>query len=198
MFNFLPIYIFLLNFCISVSLSEHANVRFNVIPSRFVLNVPFNARCTVGNFNPTGQNFEITFWMLSDSVEGVSHPVKLPIGTYLITNTGKNICFVCILTFDLTIIISVAPHYRVRIKQEGLMTVTPGFQQTFPHYELMVVPRSNRTRTVYGCYFKNGISLNSQEIYSNVWDANGGNGIFPKATFVLVLTLISVLKFYTF
>lgn len=94
MFNFLPIFIFIFNFFITFSLSEHATVRFNVIPSQFVLNVPFNARCTVGNFNPTGQNFEVTFWMLSDSVEGISHPVKLPIGTYLVTNTGKSGCSV--------------------------------------------------------------------------------------------------------
>ena len=78
------------------------------------------------------------------------------------------------------------------------MTVTPGFQQTFPHYEVMVVPRSNRSRTVYGCYFKNGISLNSQEIYSNIWDANGANPIASKFTFVTALALISLLKFFAF
>lgn len=102
MHNFLSVYFVLFYFHTSFVVSDHAFVQFNVIPSRFVLNVPFNARCTVGNFNPTGQNFEVTFWVLS-AIDSISHPVKLPIGTYLITNTGKKVAFFKFAIFNINI-----------------------------------------------------------------------------------------------
>lgn len=75
------------------------------------------------------------------------------------------------------------------------MTVTPGFHQKYPHFEILIIPRANKTKTTYGCYFKNGISFNSEEINSNVFNFNGNKGVAPVSTLIISLTIFVLFKY---
>lgn len=75
------------------------------------------------------------------------------------------------------------------------MTVTPGFHQKYPHFEISIIFRANKTKTTYGCYFKNGISFNSEEIDSNFWNFNGNSGLAPVSAFIMTLTIFAVFKY---
>ena len=73
------------------------------------------------------------------------------------------------------------------------MTITPGYHNVYPIYEIMIIPRAPESKTIYGCYMKNGISLNNaQEHHSNIWNGNGTNQQLPSI--VLIAFLLIVLK----
>ncbi len=78
--------------------TEQPQVTFSVTPKRFVFDVPFNAHCKINNFNTTGKNYEVSFWMLTN-VSNIKNPVKTKIGTYLVINSG-NIKFNLIAIFN--------------------------------------------------------------------------------------------------
>lgn len=87
--DFLLFFLFSFTFVSLISGSpEQPQVTFSVTPERFVFDVPFNAHCKLSNFNATGKNFEVSFWMLSN-VTNIKNLVKIKIGTYLIINSGK-------------------------------------------------------------------------------------------------------------
>lgn len=69
--------------------TEKPQVTFSVTPKKFVFDVPFNAHCKLNNFNATGKNFEVSFWMLSN-VSNIKNLVKVKVGTYLIINSGNH------------------------------------------------------------------------------------------------------------